>query len=928
VTDTAADRPFTLDRFQIEANTALDAGQSVLVAAPTGSGKTVVAEHAVARALAEGRKVFYTTPIKALSNQKFGDFVARYGPDRVGLLTGDNAVNGDAPIVVMTTEVLRNMIYAGSPALKHLAYVVLDEVHYLQDPYRGPVWEEVIIHLPHDVRLVCLSATVSNSAELAGWITDLRGPTATIVEHERPVELINLYAAYDRSAQDLMVIPTVVDGGPNRFGEKMDAEVMGKPRRHREGGRPRKRWATPRRLEVVEFLDDQDLLPAIYFIFSRAACDDAARSMLDAGVRLTTPEEQRSIRRIVEERTAGIGDRDRQVLGYDRWLAGLEMGVGAHHAGMVPPFKEAVESCFSEGLVKVVFATETLALGINMPARSVVIENLSKFTGERHEPLTPGAYTQLTGRAGRRGIDEVGHALVLWSPFVPFEQVADLALSRRFVLTSSFRPTYNMTANLVRHYDEDRAHHLLNQSFAQYQADRSVVKLEGRRAALHRTLGELLAAATCERGSVSEYRDLQRADERNAKNESHRRDVYGAVARLAPGDVITVADDRAAVLSVAHRSNGALKLTVVTSRGRLKTLPLTELDEVPHKLGEIVLPLPYAPNNRQFQKEAAHLLSQARLKPKTGRAARRIEPPAAQAQDHPVADCPDRRDHLRAAVQAERVQREIDDLDRRVAARDETVSKAFDRVVRVLTDHGHLDGWELTARGELLVRIYHECDLLLAEALATGLFDDLDASSLAGLASCVVYEHRSKQAPPAPWFPNKGVRERFARLERIANDLNRAERAARLPETRLPDPTFFALAHAWSAGEDLDAVLADEDLTGGDFVRTMKQLIDLLRQLALTAPVPATARAAQEAADRLFRGIVSASSVLPEADDADPGGTKLSDAGADGEHSLVASAADHPAALVEPGDPAVADGPARGRGGRTVGGGGRSPAGS
>jgi ATP-dependent RNA helicase HelY len=867
VTVPATDRPFVLDRFQVEANAALDAGQSVLVAAPTGSGKTVVAEHAVARALQEGRKVFYTTPIKALSNQKFGDFIARYGSEKVGLLTGDNAVNGDAPIVVMTTEVLRNMIYAGSPALKHLAYVVLDEVHYLQDPYRGPVWEEVIIHLPPDVRLVCLSATVSNSAELAGWITDLRGPTATIVEHTRPVELVNLYAAYDRSAQELMVIPTVVDGHPNHFGEKMDAEVVGKPRRHRDG-RPRKRWATPRRLEVVEFLDDEDLLPAIYFIFSRAACDDAARSMLDAGVRLTTPEEQRSIRQIVEERTAGIGDRDRQVLGYDRWIAGLELGVGAHHAGMVPPFKEAVEACFAAGLVKVVFATETLALGINMPARSVVIENLSKFTGERHEPLTPGAYTQLTGRAGRRGIDEVGHAVVLWSPFVPFEQVADLALSRRFVLTSSFRPTYNMAANLVRHYDRDRAHHLLNQSFAQYQADRSVVKLEARRAALHRTLAEVREASSCERGSVDEYLALRRADEDVAKNESHRRDIYGAVARLAPGDVIRVADDRAAVLSVAHRTN-SLKLTVITARGRLKTVPLTELDEVPHKLGEIVLPLPYAPNNRQFQKEAAHLLGQARLKPRTGRSARRIEPPRPQAEDHPVASCPARRDHLRAAAQAERVAREIGDLDRRVAARDETVSKAFDRVVGVLTDHGHLDGWKLTAKGELLVRIYHECDLLLAEALGDGLFDDLDAPSLAGLASCVVYEHRSKQVPPPPWFPSKKVRERFNELERMGVRLNNAERSARLPETRPPDPTFFALAHAWAVGEDLDAVLADEDLTGGDFVRTMKQLIDLLRQLALSAPLSSTARTAQEAADRLFRGIVAASSALPQADGPD-----------------------------------------------------------
>src|SRR5437588_3542621 len=360
---------FELDGFQERALDALDSGRSVLVAAPTGSGKTLVAEYAVAKALDDGAKAFYTTPIKALSNQKFGDLVRRHGPANVGLLTGDNAVNGNAPVVVMTTEVLRNMIYAGSPALEGLRYVVLDEVHYLQDPYRGPVWEEVIIHAPPTVDLVCLSATVSNAEEFADWIETVRGDTTAVIEERRPVELQNLYLVADRDSDELHLLRTFVDGRPNAEAARLDPSSARSPRNR---GRPRSRLSTPRRVDVVERLERERMLPAIYFIFSRQACDDAARQCLDAGVRLTTDEERAQIRTIVEAKVETLSDDDLDVLGYGRWLAGLEAGVAAHHAGMVPPFKEAVEACFAVGLVKIVFATETLALGINMPARSVV----------------------------------------------------------------------------------------------------------------------------------------------------------------------------------------------------------------------------------------------------------------------------------------------------------------------------------------------------------------------------------------------------------------------------------------------------------------------------------------------------------------------------------------------------------------------------
>ena len=478
-----AEHPFPLDRFQLEALDTLDSGHSVLVTAPTGAGKTVVAEYAVHLALAKGVKAFYTTPLKALSNQKYGDLARRHGSERVGLLTGDNSINGDAPIVVMTTEVLRNMIHSERSSLASLGYVVLDEVHFLEDRYRGGVWEEVILGAPPEVILVALSATVANGVELASWIRQVRGGTAIVEETRRPVELVNLFAIGDRSSESVRLLPTFVDGRPNREAIELDELLMrhgpppdrsGSRVRPTFGGsarRVRARTYRPKRSEVVETLHEASLLPAIYFVFSRAGCDDAVRYCLEYGLRLTSPEERVAIRQLVEGHVDALSDEDLAVLGYGRFVAALEAGIASHHAGLVPPFREAVEACFSEALVKVVFATETLALGINMPARAVVIEDLTKYAGAGHVELTPSEYTQLTGRAGRRGIDEVGYAVVLASSFHTFGDVARLAGAPGRALTSSFRPTYNLAISLVRRFDRAEARRMVTSSFAQYLSD-------------------------------------------------------------------------------------------------------------------------------------------------------------------------------------------------------------------------------------------------------------------------------------------------------------------------------------------------------------------------------------------------------------------------------------------------------------------------
>jgi ATP-dependent RNA helicase HelY len=860
---------FPLDDFQLRALDAVDDGHSVLVAAPTGSGKTVVAEYAIDVAISRGQRSFYTAPIKALSNQKYHDLCARLGPQNVGLLTGDNVINAEAPVVVMTTEVLRNMIYARSHALADLGFVVLDEVHFLQDTYRGPVWEEVIIHLPGSVRLVCLSATVSNARELADWISTVRGPTDAVVEERRPVQLDNLYFIGDATNGQQHLLPTLVNGRANNDALRIDGEASrsAKQPRSRRGAHARRKLYPPSRLDAVELLDQRRMLPAIYFIFSRNQCDEAARGALAAGVRLTSEADRARIHEIADARLGSIDPDDLAVLGYSQFLAQLEAGVAAHHAGMVPPFKEVVEACFVEGLVKVVFATETLAVGINMPAKTVVIDKLTKFTGDHHTFLSPGEYTQLTGRAGRRGLDDQGYAIVPWSPFVPFEQVAALAASRSFHLNSAFRPTYNMAANLVRSYTSEQAHHLLNLSFAQYQADRDVVKLEARLERRQRHLDELLEQARSPFGDLDDYRRRLGDTERPPATGGPSRDdvVSLAMARLQPGDVINASKGKysgpVAVVSTATRKGG-MRLTVLTTRRIQMTLTALDFDRPPLVLARLEMPEEFAPNRTDFQRQVVAKLERAKLAPLL-----RVEPAADDSGEHPVLADPLLDDRLKASKQAERVSREVAELQARMLTRNQSIGLDFDRVLRVLKLYEYVDGWTLTSRGEMLARTFHECDLLIVECLHRGLLDGFDAATMAGMVSVFVYEHRSPEPAPKAWFPSPLARRRWQEILDVSDDLCAVEDEAGLSVHRMPDPTFIAVAFAWAAGEGFAEVVDAEELTGGDFVRTMKQLIDLLRQIALVAPSKATRRAASQAADQLFRGVVAASSAV-EAEEA------------------------------------------------------------
>ncbi|MCZ6504642.1 MAG: DEAD/DEAH box helicase [Actinobacteria bacterium] len=806
---------FTPDEFQLEAAEAIDDGSSVVVTAPTGAGKTLVAEAAIHLALDQGKRSFYTTPIKALSNQKFADLSEKYGSDRVGLLTGDNVINPKAPVIVATLEVLRNMIYADAGQLHDVAFVVLDEAHYLQDRSRGAAWEEVIIHCPRHVQFVCLSATISNNKQFADWVGERRGSTRLITTEERPVPLESMYMLKDRmGSHALHLLPTfVIRDGRRRANPRLE-HMLGLER-----GRKR-RFKTPNRIETIEALASENMLPAIYFIFSRAGCDAAVNRLMEAGVRLTDPEERQAIREIAEGRTAHLGGDDLDVLGYDRWMVGLDAGVASHHAGLVPAYKEAVEELFELGYLKVVFATETLALGINMPARSVVIENLSKFNGESHELLRPGDYTQLTGRAGRRGIDVEGFGVLLHSPFVRFSQVTEIASIGAHELRSSFRPTYNMTANLIANYRQDETEALLEASFAAFQRDDDRADAGDAIAALEHRLTNEEKQAECERGSVEEYLALIEALDPKRHND-------GIAATLRTGDVLDIVggprDGRYTVLKRLARKNGSARYLVLSTSGRVSTVGSREIPSASRRAGKLDLPTPLKPRDRRFVQETLRRLRKVPPVISDGSPQRR------KLVEHPVAECPDASRHLAASRRANRVRRRLEQHRALRRSSGFGLVEEFQAIRQLLEELGYTEGWSLTPRGERLRRIYNETDLLLAEAMEKGYLYGLEPAELASLLSAFVYEPRTDQASVAEW-PTPELHARWSDIEMLWKDLTTREKGLRLSPTRRPDPGFGILAYQWAsevAFDDLDA----HGMAPGDFVRVSRQLADLLRQI-------------------------------------------------------------------------------------------------
>ncbi|RJS47215.1 DEAD/DEAH box helicase [Nocardioides cavernaquae] len=902
---------FPLDDFQVRACHELEQGRGVLVAAPTGSGKTIVGEFAIHLALSQGRKAFYTAPIKALSNQKFHDLVQRYGPEQVGLLTGDNSVNGDAPIVVMTTEVLRNMLYAGSRTLTGLGYVVMDEVHYLADRMRGAVWEEVIIHLPESVALVSLSATVSNAEEFGDWLETVRGEITTIVEERRPVPLFqhvivgkqmhDLFADSDADAkagfvrEGAPVNPQLLrvardDWASGRTSDRRSPRDKRKPGQ-KNVGNGRRVW-TPSRVDVIERLQRDNLLPAIVFIFSRVGCDAAVTQCLESNLRLTTADERDEIFAYVESKVRHLPPDDLQVLGYDGFLDGLTRGVASHHAGMLPTFKECVEELFQRGLCKAVFATETLALGINMPARTVVIEKLTKWNGETHADITPGEYTQLTGRAGRRGLDVEGHGVVLWQQGTNPKELAGLASKRTYPLRSSFRPSYNMAVNLVQQFGRATARELLESSFAQFQADRAVVGLARQHKKAEDALDGYVEAATCHLGDFMEYAalrrrisDAEKAGARDRRND-RRSEAAASLEKLRPGDIIMVPNGKysgfAVVIEPGITPEGP-RPYVVTADRQARRLAMMDFGTPVKALGSVRIPRGFSGRNPQMRRDVVNALREKTHgltpPPPTGRgpsvAAREQEARAElteadrlrrQLREHPCHNCPDREDHARWAERWFKLQRDSATLQRRIESRTNTIARQFDRVCDVLISLDYLslddeDTTTVTDQGRQLMRIHTDMDLLAAESLRAGLWDDLTPPELAAVLSVLVFEGRRADDQAVPRLPGDKVKQVVAEMVHLWAQLDVLEKENGLEFLREPDMGFAWAAYRWAEGDDLDDVLRQTGQAAGDFVRWIKQLLDLTDQIASAAAGTPLRNVARAASDQMRRGVVAFSTL-------------------------------------------------------------------
>ncbi|MFD1053843.1 DEAD/DEAH box helicase [Terrabacter terrigena] len=934
---------FPLDDFQTEACRAVEEGRGVLVAAPTGAGKTIVGEFAVHMAIATGRKAFYTTPIKALSNQKYTDLVRRHGADQVGLLTGDASINGEAPIVVMTTEVLRNMMYAGSTTLRGLGWVVMDEVHYLADRFRGAVWEEVIIHLPPDVSVVSLSATVSNAEEFGAWLGEVRGDTEVIVSEHRPVPLWQ-HMMVGQTLFDLFVEERDADAAdehfrasPSHYSVSVNPDLVhairgtegrgawdshwvsnrggrdkGRPKGKggRGGGRGRDDWSGrgrrgsdasggrgpgggdggrgfarggrpgggATRAEVIERLEREGLLPAITFIFSRAGCDAAVGQLLSSGMRLVPEADGEANRRVVEERIQGLAEEDLSVLGYWDFVDGISRGFAAHHAGMLPTFREIVEELFTAGRIRAVFATETLALGINMPARTVVLEKLVKFNGENHVDISPAEYTQLTGRAGRRGIDVEGHAVVIWNRGLDPAGVAGLASTRTYPLRSSFRPTYNMAVNLVRQFGRESAREILETSFAQFQADRAVVGFVRTVRRNEEALAGYAEQMSCHLGDFSEYAairdEIRHIEKEGAKARSASARAAAAISleSLRIGDIVRIPAGRHSGLAVVVMPNRggkgeAASPAVVTEDHQLRRLTLHDVPTAIEPLGSMRVPKQFNARNPKARRDLAATL-RATMPHDPPPRHRTAEPDPSDAhldelrrrmKAHPCHRCPDRENHARWAERWWRLRRETDGLQRKIDGRTNSVAKTFDRICDLLVEMGYLgDGGEsVTPHGDRLRQLYTEKDLLAAECLREGTWRRLDGPSLAAVVSTLVHEPRREEGGLTPRWPNDDVREAYDRMVTIWSDLEDAEGALALPRTGMPDGGIAWAMHRWASGQRLEDVLRGTDLAAGDFVRRCKQVIDLLGQLTDAAD-PDLASTARKASDGVLRGVVAA----------------------------------------------------------------------
>ena len=870
--------PFALDDFQVEAIGAIESGQSVIVSAPTGSGKTLVAEFAIHAALAAGKRVAYTTPLKALSNQKFGDFTRAYGEERVGILTGDVKVNPHAQILVMTTEILRNALYGSGFA--GLGYIVLDECHYMGDEGRGTVWEEIIIGAPRDVALVALSATVANVTEISDWISIVHRPIVPIYHPHRPVPL--RYAIADL-AGEIHDIDAVRQGRARVVGDE--------PR----GADDRGRWYTRRVIDppvLIEALEARGWLPAIYFIFSRAGCERAMHDVLSEGRPLITREQRREVDEAIAQAVAESPAIGESALSHAVFEA-LRVGAAMHHAGILPGLKRLIETLFERGLCKIVFATETMSLGIHMPARAVVLQSLTKRTDRGFRSLSHNELTQMAGRAGRRGIDPEGQVIIALDARDGVEDLLRVVDGAPEPIESQFKLGYASVAALVGTGAEPEVlRRRVESSFGQYQNLRRIRDMEGEIRALE-------AAATAALAYEAPCGDFARIGRyRRARQEVEaRRAALGRGGRRGERSPLEAEPGRLALVRRKGAPSLAMILGVHGIRGhralvdallphgavvRLKaglvkrifwmTPPLHVARDVVWTAGGRDGDASRDRGRRRGGdprglRALADQLARLSLPELLER--ERQQGPEAVLGAIECHRCP-----WGATSRCDQASREIERIDERLARRREALDafrgaywQEFLRVVEVLEQFGAVRERALERKGRLIAGLRHDNELLVAETVFRGALDDVALPGAAALVSALLEESRSGEPAIARRFlkTRPRLRRKLDQLAAAAETVFHAQRARHLGMPVVVHPGFMAAVYRWASGEEDWTSIVEESFGGheGDLIRSMRRLLDLLRQLGESPEVPpATARLLVQAARVIDRGIVLESALI------------------------------------------------------------------
>jgi superfamily II RNA helicase len=864
--------PFSLDEFQLQAIDALDAGQSVVVCAPTGSGKTLVGEYAIVRALDHGKRVFYTTPLKALSNQKLRDFREQFGFHQVGLLTGDLSINRDAPIVVMTTEIFRNMLYGTrigetGTTLQQVEAVVLDECHYMNDRQRGTVWEESIIYCPPEIQLLALSATVDNSDQLTDWLQQVHGPTRLIYSDFRPVPLEFHYCSRNR-------LGPLLDTSQTR----MHPQLKKRRRPQRRGGsRNDARAHLP---SVLTELQQRDMLPAIYFIFSRRGCDKAVADVSDLS--LVSDAEARQLKERIDDFLAHNPDAGRA-----GQVAPLYKGIAAHHAGILPLWKALVEELFQAGLIKVVFATETLAAGINMPARTTVISSLSKRTDSGHRLLTPSEFLQMAGRAGRRGMDERGHVVTVETPFEGAREAVYLATAGPDPLASQFTPSYGMVLNLLQTHTLEEAKDLIERSFGQYLATLHLAPQQDAIASLKATIGHHQAQlATIDEALLADYAKLKGRlkEERRLLKILQQQAVEvlsGDIAETVPfaiagtllslkGKHVPVQEPISAVLVTKVVGSGQFPYLVCLTQDNYWYVVATadvvrlhadipRLQAVDHlSPPENLTPQPgqRRKGDEQTASIAAAIITPPPLEvmaPEVKQQLDRMQQVEIALDNHPAREWGNPTAFLKRQKQIARLEGELKDREEKLAHYTGRYWQEFLDVMEILEYFGALEQNRPTQLGEMAAAIRGDNELWLALALESGHFDGLNAAQLAGAFAALITEN----SRPDSWCNYKltaPVEEALEGLRGIRRQLFQQQHRRQVLAPVWMEYDLVGLVEQWANQVEWADLCNNTSLDEGDIVRVLRRTLDVLSQIPHVPYIPDSLRTnAREARDLMNR---------------------------------------------------------------------------